>query len=50
MYVCVCVCVTVIFALDHLRGQIVERATQCLPPVVGCVHAPAEVSDLEVTL
>jgi hypothetical protein len=37
----------VLTALDHLGGEVVERAAECGPPVTGRVYAPA---DLELAV
>ena len=36
--------------LDHLRGQVVEGAAHGVAAVVGRVHAPAEVRDLDLAV
>jgi hypothetical protein len=42
--------VVVGLVIDHLRRQIVESATEGLPPVVRSVDAPPKVSNLNCTL
>lgn len=37
-------------ALDHLGGQVVERAAEGGAPIAGRVHAPAEIANLELAV
>lgn len=37
-----------LFAVDHFRGQIVQRSTQGLASISRGVDAPAEIADLEI--
>ena len=38
----------VLLALDHLRGQVVQGATQGATPTVGGVDRPSEIGNLEL--
>ena len=40
----------VVAPLHHLRRQVIQGATQRRAPRRGCVHGPAKVCDLDVTL
>lgn len=40
----------VLLPLDHLWGEVVERAAERSPPVSGRVYAPPKVADLELAL